>query len=193
MPVKVLGADGSGSTCDVVVGMVEATQRGAQIINMSLGAPYACPIAFRAAVEHATAKDVLIVASAGNDALSGAPESAPADCPGVLGVGATDHRDEPGVFSSFGPTVDVSAPGVDIVSTMIDVKKGKHTYGPLSGTSMAAPHVAGLAALVKSRNPSWKPAQISDRIIATSDDIGPVGRDDFFGEGRINAARALTR
>ena len=192
MPVKVLGVNGQGGTCQVAVGMAEAAQRGAQVLNLSLGGPYACPVAYRAAVELATAKGALVVASSGNDGMSGAPDAAPANCDGVLGVGATDARDRPGRFSSFGPTVDVSAPGVAIVSTTIDPKTGKHGYGAMQGTSMAAPHVAGLAALLKSRHPAWTPAQVADRITRTSDDLGVGGRDDFFGAGRINAARALT-
>jgi subtilisin family serine protease len=191
MPVKVLDENGSGGSCDIAVGMVEAVRGGASILNLSLGGASRCPVVWQAAVAYATQEDVLVVASSGNDALQGAPESAPANCPDVLGVGATTDRDQPAVFSSFGPTVDVSAPGQDILSTTIDPKTGRLAYGMSSGTSMAAPHVAGLAALVRSQFPALTPAQVADRIVRTSRDLGPRGRDDFFGVGRIDAAKAL--
>ena len=193
LPVKVLGAGGSGTSCDVFAGMVEAVDAGAHILNLSLGAAGTCPAAFRLAVEYATYKKVLVVASAGNDALQGGPSAAPANCTGVLGVGATDPNDKPGVFSTFGPQVDVSAPGVDIISTALQAKTLRFVYESYSGTSMAAPHVSGLAALVKSKHPDWTPQQISDAITQTADDRGVRGRDDFYGAGRINAARALAR
>ena len=191
MPVKVLASDGGGTSCDVAVGMIEAARGGADILNLSLGAATPCPLAFRAAVEYASTQDALVVASAGNDGLVGSPDAAPANCTGVLGVAATDRRDQAGLFSSFGPAVDVSAPGVDILSTYFDPKSRRHTYASLSGTSMAAPFVSGLAALLRARHPSWSPTQLANRIVATADDRGRRGRDDFYGAGRINAARAL--
>jgi subtilisin family serine protease len=193
LPVKVLNESGSGTSCDVVVGIVEAVKRGAHVLNLSLGFASACPVAFRLATEYATQQKALVVASAGNDALQGGPTSAPANCAGVLGVGATDSRDLPATFSTFGAAVDVSAPGVDIVSTTVNPRKRTYGYGEMSGTSMAAPHVAGLAALLRSKHPDWTPAQIADAIVRTADDRGAKGRDDFYGAGRINAARALAR
>lgn len=193
LPVKVLGANGSGTSCDVLVGMVEAVKRGAHVLNLSLGFASACPVAYRLATEYATQQKVLVVASSGNDALQGGPTSAPANCAGVLGVGATDRYDLPASFSTFGAAVDVSAPGVDIVSTTVNPKKRTYGYGEGSGSSMAAPHVAGLAALLRSKHPDWTPQQISDVIVQTADDKGAKGRDDFYGAGRINAARALAR
>ncbi|HEV2890863.1 MAG TPA: S8 family serine peptidase, partial [Frankiaceae bacterium] len=193
LPVKVLNENGAGTSCDIAVGIVEATDRGASILNMSLGMSGACPVVFQAAFAYADNKKVLPVASSGNDALQGAPSSAPANCPGVLAVGATDPYDKPAVFTTWGPQVDVSAPGVQIMSTTIDAKTGKFGYGFMSGTSMACPHVAGLAALVRSRHPDWTPAKVSEVIVSTADDRGPRGRDDFYGSGRINAAKALAR
>jgi subtilisin family serine protease len=193
LPVKVLDEHGTGSSCDVMAGIVEAAKRGASVLNLSLGFAGACPVAFRAAVAYATQQKALVVAAAGNDAMQGGPESAPADCDGVLGVGATDSADTPATFSTFGPAVDVSAPGVGILSTVVDVKKHTYGYDYYSGTSMAAPHVAGLAALLRSKHPDWTPQQVSDAIVASADDRGPKGRDDFYGAGRINAARALAR
>ncbi|HEX8003614.1 MAG TPA: S8 family serine peptidase [Mycobacteriales bacterium] len=193
LPVKVLDSAGTGTSCDIAVGVVEATDKGASILNMSLGMAGACPVAFRLAFEYAAQKKVLPVASTGNDAFQGAPSAAPGNCPTVLAVGATDSKDKPAIFSTWGPQVDVSAPGVDIMSTTIDPKTGRFGYGLSSGTSMAAPHVAGLAALLRSKHADWSPQQVADAITSTADDLGPRGRDDFYGSGRINAARALTR
>ena len=193
LPVRVLNEHGAGTSCDIAVGVVKAVDAGASILNMSLGMAGPCPVVFRAAFEYATRKKVLPIASSGNDAMQGAPSAAPGNCTGVLGVGATDSADRPAVFTTWGPQVDVSAPGVDIISTTIDPKTGKFGYGMMSGTSMAAPHVAGLAALVKSKHPDWTPEQISNALMETADDRGPRGRDEFYGVGRINAARALTR
>ena len=193
LPVKVLGSSGGGTSCDIAVGVVESVDAGASIINMSLGMAGACPFVFRAAFEYATRKNVLPVGSSGNDAKQGAPSAAPGNCPGVLGVGATDANDMPAVFTTWGAQVDVAAPGVNIVSTTVDAKTGRFGYGSMSGTSMAAPHVAGLAALVRSKHPGWTPEQVSNAIMQTADDRGRRGRDDFYGVGRINAARALAR
>ena len=193
LPVKVLGETGSGSSCDIAVGVVESVDRGASIINMSLGMAGPCPVVFRVAFEYAAQKKVLSIGSSGNDQLQGAPSAAPGNCEHVLGVGATDSNDKPAIFTTWGPQVDVSAPGVAILSTTIDPKKGTYGYGAMSGTSMAAPHVSGLAALVKSKHPDWTPEQVSAAIVETADDRGQRGRDDFYGVGRINAARALSR
>jgi len=191
LAIKVLGKNGAGTSCDIAVGIIEAADRGADVINMSLGGAFPCPAAFRAAVAYAEQKGALVVASSGNDGFFASPQSSPANCPGVLGVGATDIRDEPSTFTTFGSTVDVAAPGSEILSTYFDPKKNISTYATQSGTSMSAPFVSGLAALLKARHPEWAPAQIAARIVATADDLGPAGRDDFYGAGRINAARAL--
>ncbi|HVE63128.1 MAG TPA: S8 family peptidase [Mycobacteriales bacterium] len=191
LAVKVLNAQGSGTSCDIAVGIIEAADRGADVINLSLGGAFTCPLAFRAAVAYAEQKGALVVASSGNDGFFASPQSAPANCPGVLGVGATDIRDEPSAFTTFGASVDVAAPGTEILSTFYDPKKRASTYATQSGTSMSAPFVSGLAALLKAKHPTWTPSQLASRIVETADDLGPPGRDDFYGAGRINAARAL--
>ncbi|HVF20134.1 MAG TPA: S8 family peptidase [Mycobacteriales bacterium] len=193
MAVKVLNDQGSGTSCDIAVGILEAAKRDADIINMSLGGASICPLAFRAVLAYAEHQGTMVIASAGNDGYFASPQSAPANCPGVMGVGATDKDDQPSSFTTFGSSVDVAAPGHQILSTYFDPKKNLRGYAAFSGTSMAAPFVAGLAALLRSQNPTWTPAQVSDRILATVDDVGPRGRDDFYGAGRINAARALGR
>lgn len=193
MAVKVLNKEGTGTSCDIAVGIIEAAKREVDVINLSLGAPYACPLAFRLAVEYAARQGALVVASSGNAGYYASPQSAPANCTGVLGVGATDDRDQPTRFTTFGGSVDVAAPGEAILSTYLDVKKNKRGYAAFSGTSMSAPFVSGLAALLMAQHPDWTAAQVAERIMATTDDLGPPGRDDYYGTGLINAARALGR
>jgi subtilisin family serine protease len=191
LAIKVLSKEGSGTSCDVAVGMLEAGRHEADVINMSLGAATTCPIVYRLVMAYLVQQDVVVVASSGNDGYYASPQSSPANCPDVIGVGATDRKDEPASFTTFGGSVDVAAPGHEILSTFLDTKTGKRGYTAMSGTSMAAPFVSGLAALLRSQHPEWTAAQVTDRIVATVDDVGPPGRDDFYGAGRINAARAV--
>lgn len=192
LAVKVLGADGSGSDCDIAYGMVAAADAGAKVQNLSLGSEgVGCGLLTQEAVDYARDAGSLPVVSSGNGALKGNRTSAPANCDGVIAVGATDSRDRIAPFSTHHPYVDVSAPGVGILSTYYVPDTRAHTYASQSGTSMAAPFVSGLAALLMSKNPTWTIDQVEARILATADDRGPKGKDDYFGVGRINAARAL--
>ena len=192
LAVRVLGSDGTGSDCDIALGMVQSADAGAGVLNMSLGTDGArCGTITQAAVDYVREAGAVLIASSGNAAKGGNPESTPANCAGVLAVGATDHRDKVAPFSTHHPYVDVSAPGVGIWSTYWDPEEGVGTYAGLSGTSMAAPHVAGIAALLLAKNPTWTPDQVEARIVGTSDDRGPRGKDAWYGAGRVNAARAL--
>lgn len=146
MPVKVLSADGSGNLSDVVSGIYWAMTHGAQVINMSLGAPTPAT-ALEEAVHKAYQAGVVIVAAAGNDGqnASRSGETSTVDYPGaypwVIAVAASDRKNHIAPFSSFGPAVDITAPGDNILSTV------PNGYEKMSGTSMASPHVAGVAAL----------------------------------------------
>lgn len=191
LAVKVMDAKGKGSDCDIVAGMVYAAQQGAKVENLSLGGTYlGCPTAMEEAIAYAKQRGTLIVAAAGNAAKQGNPVEYPGGCAGVLTVAASDQRDRIAPFSEHGPQIVVSAPGVHILSTY-RTKGGEHKYAYLDGTSMATPFVSGLAALLFSAHPTWTPDQVFQRIATTSDDLGAKGRDDYFGSGRINAARAL--
>ena len=193
LAVKVLGKDGSGTDCDIALGIVSAVQAGAKVLNMSLGADGAtCDQVTQSAIDFALRQGALPVVSAGNGAKKGNKTSSPANCDGSFAVGATDDHDRIGVFSTHQPYVAISAPGVAVLSTIVDPDSGKHTYAYLSGTSMAAPFVSGLAALLLSEHGTWTPQQVRDRIVATADDKGARGRDPYYGAGRINAARALS-
>jgi type VII secretion-associated serine protease mycosin len=204
MPVKVLDAEGSGSSADVAEGVIWAADHGARIINLSLGSGWPS-LAVRDAVNYAHGRSALIIAAAGNEYQEGNPVGYPAAYADVLAVAATGDQDEHASYSSTGPYVDVAAPGGNtssrndtnryhwIWSTYWRGEQGKPAQGfmRMSGTSQAAPHVSGLAALVWSVNPALSNDQVGDVIKATSVDLGPPGRDDFFGWGRIDAWAAL--
>jgi subtilisin family serine protease len=196
VPVKVLDSTGSGFDFDVANGIIWAAQKGARVINLSLGGPYSqtdCNAAYTAEHDYGA----LVVAAAGNSASS-TPMS-PAGCAGVVGVAATDELDSPASFSNFGaPNVFVSAPGVDIYSTW------PGTYAWQDGTSMASPFVAGLAALRFGEHPESSPADVRRVLASTAAKVGgatygadPYGTCDgctwqpSYGYGRVDIASAL--
>lgn len=192
LAIRALDAEGAGSDCDIALGLVSAADAGAKVVNLSLGSEDTlCGIVTQEAVDYARDRDALIVASSGNGAREGNGENTPANCDGVLAVGATDSRDRVASFSTHHPYVDVSAPGVAVMSTYWVANGGRAAYAALTGTSMAAPVVSGLAALLRSKYPSWTADEVAARIEATADDRGVKGRDEFYGTGRVNAARAL--
>ncbi|HEX2239938.1 MAG TPA: S8 family serine peptidase [Actinomycetota bacterium] len=184
-------------TCDafaVSAGIAEGIVSGARVVNLSLGGGgTSCPAPFLALAQVAAAKGVVLVAASGNSAQDQNPAMYPAACDGYLGVGATTNRDKWAPFSSHGPYVDVSAPGVDIWSTLPAERSSPTTpgFGAHSGTSMAAPQVSGLAALLFSAHPDWTAEEVIARILETAVDLGRAGRDDYFGAGRISVARAI--
>jgi subtilisin family serine protease len=104
----------------------------------------------------------------------------------VISVAATDANDNRASFSTFNADVEIAAPGVSVLATYND-----GGYRAISGTSMSTPHVSGLAALLRGQNPTWTNTQVRNRMNACSDDLGAAGRDDSFGNGRINLGRAL--
>ncbi len=187
MPVKVLNAWGSGYLSDVANGIIYAADHGADVINLSLGTSYYSGT-LQSAVDYAYNKGVTVIAAAGNSGNS--TMSYPAGCNHVIGVGATDQNDSKASFSTYNSSVDVSAPGVSIASSWY--RGSGYSYALASGTSMAAPHVAGLAALLLSQDPSHGPDDVESIIKTACDDLGSAGRDDYFGEGRINAQLALS-
>lgn len=190
MPVKVL-VNGSGTDDTIAAGIVWAADNGANVISMSLGI-YRSSRPIEDALKYALDKNVTIVASAGNKNAA-FDVHLPSTYPGVIEVASTDENDQKSVFSNFGKTVSVSAPGTDILSTLPTYKVGVKplSYGKLSGTSMAAPHVAGLAGLILSQKPGLKPAEVRKIIESTAKDLGDIGLDQYFGNGRVDALAAL--
>jgi thermitase len=197
LPVKVLDATGGGSYAAVTDGILWAAQHGARVINLSLGgSDYSKTLCD--AVKIATESyHALVVAAAGNSGTS--IPLFPAHCPGAIGVGATDASDRAARWSSFGPHVFVSAPGVSIYSTY-----PPSSFATLSGTSMATPAVTGLAALLFGQDPSRTPQDVKVILARSADKVGDVryAADPFglchgctrharYGYGRINVRRAL--
>ncbi len=184
MPVRVLDQYGNGWYSDIAAGIIYAADNGAKIINLSLGGATASATLCQAVKYAYEVKGSLVVAATGN---AGGAVYYPAACADVLAVAATDRADQRAGFSNFGPQVDLAAPGVEIYSTW----PWLDGYFTKSGTSMAAPHVSGLAALVWSRWPDWANVAVGEQIIGTAVDVANPGWDPLTGWGRIDAAAAL--
>lgn len=182
LPLKVLNASGAGYGSDLILALDAARERGAKIVNISLGTT-TNSVALQEAIDRAVAAGMLVVASAGNTGGNGNTPVYPGASFGVLSVAATDAADRRASFSTRGSTVGVAAPGVSILSTY----RGGG-YLTMSGTSMSSPLVAGLAALIWSRNPALTAAQVRQQIVDSAVDLGLPGRDDEYGAGRIDAA-----
>ncbi|GAB7386729.1 hypothetical protein BSNK01_05650 [Bacillaceae bacterium] len=183
MPIKAIGADGTGTSFDIAKGIIWATDHGAKVINMSLG-NYQPSSVLKEAVAYAYERDVVLVAATGNDDTD--QPGYPAAYPEVLAVSAIGFDGSRAEFSNYGDYVDVVAPGVDVASTYPDEQ-----YAALSGTSMAAPHVAALAGLIRSIHPDLKNTEVMDIIRKTAIDLGDAGKDMYYGNGVIDIENAL--
>lgn len=195
MPLRVLDTWGSGYNSDIVDAVYYAADNGADVINLSLGGG-GFSGAFQDAVNYADSAGVVVLAAAGNNGNT--TTSYPAGYANVIGVGATTNLDTKASFSNFNGTVDVSAPGLNILSTVpsypflgstLEGNSLNHEY--YSGTSMATPMAAGLAALLRAQLPGLSPSQVQSAMQLYSDDLGAAGRDNSFGYGRINAFATL--
>jgi serine protease len=220
MPVRALGVNGSGSCWGITEGMKWAGRinnetgqlpsRQADIINMSLGGSPACP-GSQDIVNQLVAKGIVVIAAAGNESTSS--PSYPAALDNVISVSSTGFTDELAPYSNFGSTVDVAAPGGDssadqnndgyidgVLSTVLSVEKGTSNtsfeYVFMQGTSMASPHMAGVAALMKSVYPSMGPNEFLSALSSGSITVdlaqnGATNKDSSFGYGRIDAQKAV--
>jgi thermitase len=184
---KVLDDTGSGWFTDIDAGIVWAAENGAKVINMSLGGGGSCPSGTQNAVNTAwNTYGTVVVAAAGNSGLNG--PSAPGNCANVISVAATDVNDNKPSWSNYGTSVDVAAPGVSVLSTTNPDVNGS-SYDYFSGTSMATPHTAGVAALIWKTSYGTSAAAVRDRLFLTADNISGTG--SLWAEGRINAAAAV--
>lgn len=201
--IKVLDRNGSGYLSDVIDGIDWAIAWEMQVINLSLGTTTDVQ-SLHDAVIRAHNAGVVVVAAAGN---SGGSVSYPAAYPEAIAVAATDFSNSAPYWSSRGPEVDLAAPGKDIYSTYKGIK-----YATLSGTSMAAPHVAAAVAVVLKRatdttrdadgicisefdvncNEAWDPKEVQAKLEAAAGDLGIEGRDDVYGHGLVDAFAAFT-
>lgn len=177
---KVFDGKNTGTVARFAEGIRWSVDHGAEVINLSFVHPASSTVE-ESAIDYAREKGAVVVAAAGNGDTS--DPAFPAASPGVLAVAATNRYDRRASFSNYGNWVDVAAPGVGILSTI------PRRYASWSGTSMAAPHVSALAALLASRGKSR--VNIEERITDTAVDLGPNGRDPYYGAGRINADRAI--
>ena len=182
---KALDANGSGPVSGIANCIYWAVRENAKVISMSLGGT-ASSTTLQSAVTRAWdgGDGAVVIAAAGNDGTSAV--NYPAAYAEVISVAATDARDRRASFSNMNADVEIAAAGVAVLST----RRGGG-YVTLSGTSMAAPHVAGAAAVVAYRFPNLDAAAIRERLTANADNLGPAGRDPMFGFGRVNLAAAL--
>ncbi|MFF6906362.1 S8 family serine peptidase [Streptomyces sp. NPDC012389] len=196
---KVLNDSGSGAASWIIAGMQWAVDNKADVVSMSLGSaePTDCtdPMSL-AAEELGKNKDTLFVVAAGNLGPSLNTVSSPGCAPGVLTVGAVDRDDTTANFSSRGPTIvshtlkpEIAAPGVAISAASAG-GRGSQAYRAMSGTSMAAPHVAGAAAVVKQRHPEWSAQQVKAALVSSAESAVP-GDVRETGGGRLDVDRAI--
>jgi thermitase len=192
--VKVLGDDGSGTYSSMISGLTWAADHGAKVINLSLGGSYGSR-ALEDAVNYAWNKGVVVVAAAGNDGMPF--RLYPAAYTRAIAVAATDSKDHRASFSNWSSSwVDIAAPGLSIYSTTpvapsyLSTHGYKMSYDYLSGTSMAAPFVAGVAALVWSSSFGTSATAVRSRLETKADPISGTGY--YWSAGRVNAARAVT-
>jgi type VII secretion-associated serine protease mycosin len=189
IPIKQNDAEGHGTALTLARAIRHAVAEGADVINISQDTANAVAPApaLKEAVDAALARDIVVVASAGNDGLGGnVKRTYPASYEGVLAVAASDRNNERAPFSQSGEFVGVAAPGVDMIST---VPSGGHCSD--NGTSFSAPYVAGVAALIKAKHNDWTARQIVAQIEQTAE-RSVAGRDRLVGWGVADPVRALT-
>ncbi|MBQ8011173.1 MAG: leucine-rich repeat protein [Oscillospiraceae bacterium] len=175
MPIKVFGPGKKGSISHIVMGINYAVKHGANVINLSLGGD--CSNAMHAAIKNAVQKGVTVIVSAGNDAVN-TVDYCPAHLEDAIVVSAIDSKLEKYIWTNYGNSVDVTAPGVAVYNTAPN-----GTFLTKTGTSMSAPHISAAAAMIKYANPKAEPAEIEQLLKDISMDLGAKGRDNYFGYG----------
>ena len=184
LPVRVFGSTGRASDSTIAEGIVWAVERGARVVNLSLGGT-GTSLALETAINFARSRDVVVVASAGNHGEKGSPVSYPAAYEPVIAVAALDGMSSAS-FSNRGAYVDIAAEGTYVLSSYLN----GHIVA-MRGTSMASPAVAGAAARVRTARPDLSAASVKALIESTATDLGDPGRDDVFGWGALNADLAV--
>jgi len=198
LAIRVLDSRGSGDSRDVARGVRIAVDAGAKVINLSLGG-LTESTALTKAIQYAVDHDVLVIAAAGNGGETAAL-TWPASGDNTIAVTAVDRNNNVASFAQRGEYIDISAPGVSIISTKISgyacptsTSAGAVTsgYGCHSGSSMAAAFVSGAAALLFAAQPGVTAAQVRTILMTTATDIGALGRDTTFGVGLVNLPSAF--
>ncbi len=185
---KLLGCraftNSGGASSDISNCIIWCISKGARVINMSFGSSSESQI-IKEAIDSAYNKNIIMVAAAGNSGNYGV--SYPAKYDNVISVGALDKDGKKANFSNYGPELDFVAPGVEILSTVPYTNQ----YSFSQGTSMAAPHISGIVALILSINPNLSFNDVYNILKSSSIDIGSNGKDDYYGWGLVHAQRAL--
>ncbi|AWI04331.1 S8 family peptidase [Clostridium drakei] len=184
IPVKVLNSKGEGQSDIIAKGIEYAADKGADIINLSFGCDEESTD-IEDAIQYARNKGVFVVAAAGND-NENCDNSSPAGEVGAYTVAAINTSYRKSYFSDYGNSVEIAAPGEEIVSTVPGNK-----YEAWDGTSMAAPVVSGIAAMVKAENPSITPSEMEDILNKSAVDIMQKGKDKYTGYGLVDAYKAV--
>ena len=179
------------TSSEIVNGILASSQRGRNVVNLSLGGRNPDP-AIEAAVDLAVARGALVVAASGNDGEEGSPLNYPAAFPHVLTVAATQEDGSVAPFSSASRFVDLAAPGAQIPVATLDPETGTPTWAPADGTSFAAPLVSGAAAWIWTLRPSLDAGQVAQILRSSATDIGAPGRDAASGFGLLNVPAALS-
>jgi len=183
--IEAMSADGTGDAFTLAQGIVEAVDRGANVINLSLGT-HGDSFFLRDAVAYAQENDVILVAATGNDAIEGVYY--PAAYPGVLAVTAVDGSGRHMYFANRGPEVDLAAPGVGIHAAGME-----NDVVTFSGTSAAVPFVSGAVAMLLAENPNMSAADAAQVLIDCANDVGAPGHDPEFGAGILDVGRVQYR
>lgn len=181
MPMRISSSTGNITYYSTVANALTwAADRGARVANISFIVSHVAAV--QTAAQYMRSKGGVVVSSAGNTSAY----TAHANTSAIITVAATDSSDVRASWSAYGPIVDVAAPGVGIRTTAMG-----GTYGAYNGTSFSSPLTASVVALMLSANPALQPSQVDSILTSTADDKGTAGRDDYYGYGRINAARAV--
>jgi subtilisin family serine protease len=187
MPLKVIGDNCLGSYSRLMQSIIYAVDHGVRIISITSGGSYEHN-GLHDAIKYARSKGVLVVVAAGN--LGNTEPFYPGSFAESFTIAGTDFNDAKYDSSSFGQQIDMSAPATGIFSTYYDRDKGS-TYAMMTGTSMAAPHVAGVAALILGIDPKLPLADLEKTLTSSAADLGDAGWDPIFGWGRLTAWRAV--
>lgn len=189
IPLRVISTDRKGYVSDTIKAIYDAADLGSHVINLSLGnTQYS--YAESLAVSYATSKGSIVVASAGNDGNN--QYIYPASYEGVISVGAINSDYELSSFSQYNDMVDVVAPGEQILTTADrNYEKFASDYTYVSGTSLSAPYVSGIAALASAIDPGITSDEFMDLIKVSSQDLGEKGLDSYYGYGLVNASKIL--
>lgn len=195
MPLKVVNPQGYAYDSDIANAIRYAANNGARVINMSLGGPGYTQM-MQDAINYAVTRNVLVISASGNDGAS-ASNSYPGGFLDSMSIGATDYTDAVASFSNTGSKVDLVAPGVNVLSTKLTPASngcvGITIYTCMSGTSMATPHVVGVAGLLVSLHPDWNLYQLRYALLNSTNHLGTSPYDLVSGFGRLNALSALQK